>query len=287
MGHLLITGATGNVGSAVVRHLLLRGVQVVAAVRQLHGKDALPTHPNLRRVAFDFADPATLSTALAGAEALFLMRPPQLADVDRYFVPLLDLLRRHPVKHLVFLSVQGAEKSKLIPHYRIEAAIRERNLSFTILRPSYFMQNLTTTLYPGIRERGTVAVPAGRAVFNWVDADNVGEVAAVALCDYAQRANRVLDVTGSENLTFPAALDRINSVLDRPIRYRSVHPLAYLWHQRRRGVTWGNALTVAAIHYLQRFQSEPVRSQVYTTLTGKEPTTLAAFARRERRLLDA
>lgn len=284
---ILLTGATGNVGRAVLRHLSNTESEVLAAVRDPASAGAtLPPADKLRFVPFDFGQPDTFGPVLQDVRAVFLLRPPMLADVDRYFVPLLDEIQQQNIQHLIFLSVQGADKSRFIPHAKIEAQIRERGIPYIFLRPSYFMQNLTTTLYAGIREKRKVEIPAGDAVFNWVDVDNIGEVAALLLEQPGSHLNRALDITGTENLSFPQALDRVNRVLTHPIGYRSVNPLRYLWRATRRGASFGNALTVAAIHYLQRFQAVAPVSPVYRELTGKAPTTLRAFAQRERHLLD-
>src|SRR6056297_3395326 len=111
-------------------------------------------------------------------------------------------MKRQGVKEIVFLSVQGAEKSNVIPHRKIEKLILNSGLEYIFIRPSYFMQNLTTTLLEDIRKNHRIVLPAGRARFNWVDGKNVGEVGAVLLEHFEDYANQGIDVTGSENLSF-------------------------------------------------------------------------------------
>ena len=167
----LITGASGNVGQAVVAYLpLAEGDRLYRATHRPKSSD-----PNERWL--DFEKPESYAPALAGIDAVFLLRPPQLADVDTYFKPFIDACR-HQIKHLVFLSVQGVEAMPYIPHAKIERLIEQSGLSYTFIRPAYFMQNLTTTLRDDIVQRHRLFLPAGKARFLWVDAQDVGRATA-------------------------------------------------------------------------------------------------------------
>jgi uncharacterized protein YbjT (DUF2867 family) len=90
---------------------------------------------------------------------VFLVRPPQLADVKQYFEPLIGKMKSLGIDQIVFLSVQGVENLKMIPHYKLEWLIEEYDLQHVFLRPGYFMQNLTTTLLEQIREKDRIYVP--------------------------------------------------------------------------------------------------------------------------------
>ena len=75
-----------------------------------------------------------------------MLRPPQISDVKKYFAPLVETAKKSSIKHIVFLSVQGVDNSKIIPHHKIEKSIVDSKIIYTFLRPAYFMQNFTTTL---------------------------------------------------------------------------------------------------------------------------------------------
>ena len=128
---------------------------------------------------FDFEQPDTFDNALKAIDTIFLLRPPHIDDIEKYFRPLIQKIKEHNVKELVFLSVQGAEKSKVIPHNKIERLIQEYKLDYVFLRPSYFMQNLTTTLLDDIKTKRQVILPSGKAKFNWIDIENIAETSAV------------------------------------------------------------------------------------------------------------
>lgn len=106
--------------------------------------------------------------SLDGFDSLFLMRPPQIGDIPRYFKPVVDRIAKSSIRRVVFLSVQGAEDMAYLPHAKIEKLLAESGLSYVFLRPGYFMSNLLTTLRADLVEKGEIFLPAGRLKFNWV-----------------------------------------------------------------------------------------------------------------------
>ncbi|HRZ96987.1 MAG TPA: NAD(P)H-binding protein, partial [Paludibacter sp.] len=126
MKQILITGATGNVGFEVIRFLdkIDTPNKIIAGVRNIESaKKVLNEFTNIDYVNFDFERPETFDNALQNIDTVFLLRPPHISDVKKYFRPLVQKIKEHKVKEVVFLSVQGAEKSKVIPHNKIERLI--------------------------------------------------------------------------------------------------------------------------------------------------------------------
>ena len=160
---ILVTGATGNVGMEVIRALgrLQHSNEVIAAIRDFKVDKEKLAQFNIGYVRFDFTDISTYKPALKNCNILFLLRPPQIADVEKYFYPLIDAAKECGVVHIVFLSVQGVEKSRIIPHHKIEQRIVESKIPYTFLRPAYFMQNFTTTLRDDLFEKKIIYLPAG------------------------------------------------------------------------------------------------------------------------------
>lgn len=283
MTTVLITGATGNVGRWVVHHLAGQSdVRSVAAVRDpARARDQLADYPLLEYRLFDFERAAERPEVFAGVDVLFLLRPPQIADVGGVMRPLLETARAAGVRRVVFLSVLGAERSRLIPHHRIERVIRELGLDYVFVRPSYFMQNLTTTLYPEIKAEGRITLPAGEAKFNWLDTRDIGAACALLIKDFETHAGRAVELAGTDNLTFTEVATLMTEVLGRKITYVNRHPIRYVFDEWRAGTSFGRAFAVAMVHYTTRFQEVP-SSTTLRELTGRPPGTLRAFLERER-----
>jgi uncharacterized protein YbjT (DUF2867 family) len=285
MRQFLITGATGNIGTEVIKSLetigtnykIIAGVRNIAKARQL-----FPDFKNLDYRDFDFEDPQTFDKALDNIDCIFLLRPPHISDVDKYFKPLIQTITKKGIKRIIFLSVQGAEKSKVIPHNKIERLIRDSGLDFIFLRPSYFMQNLTTNLLRDIQFKGQIILPAGKAKFNWIDIRNIGQVTAILLDNFDLHKNREIELTGHENLDFYAASEIMSAVTNKKIEFVNVNPFKFYRLKRRDGLNSGLIIVMTMLHFLPRLQKDPRISDNYEILTGRKPTSLKEFMEREK-----
>lgn len=281
MDPMLVTGATGNVGRHLVRHLLDAGVSVRAAVS---GPDiqALGAAPGLSTVPFDFTDPATWDGACAGVRTMFLLRPPHLSRPRRQMIPSLQRAKELGVAHVVLLSLQGAEKNRVVPHAALERWLRESGLSWTFVRASFFMQNLTGTHGPDLRERPELVIPAGRGATAFVDAADVAAVAAAAMLDPAAHRGRAWTPTGPEALTYQQVAATLGAELGRTITYRRPGVASYALHARRRlGMPPAMVVVTSAIYTAARLGLAGGLTEDVLTVTGRPPTSLAEFARRE------
>lgn len=289
MSNILITGATGNIGIELIKYLEKKesSNRIIAGVRDIEkAKKIFTKHPHLNYTHFDFEDFLSFDNALEGVDMIFLLRPPHISDIDKYFKPLIHKIKEKNIKQVVFLSVQGAEKSSIIPHNKIEQLIVENGLEFIFLRPSYFMQNLTTTLIDDIQKKREIILPAGTAKFNWIDIENIAEIAAILLNKFDEYKNRAFEITGLENENFEKVSSLINQSIQHPIKYKSVNPIRFFMIKKREGMPSGKILVMTLLHFLPRFQNEPQISNFYEQLTGKKPTDLKMFIEREKKNLD-
>lgn len=285
MKHILITGATGNIGYEVIRFLckIETKNRIIAGVRNIDASQKkLNNYPHLDFVRFNFENPDTFHGALKNIDRVFLLRPPQISDVDQYFKPLISKMKDESINQIVFLSVQGAEKSPIIPHSKIEKLIQEYGLNYIFLRPSYFMQNLTTILLSDIQNKRKIILPAGKAKFNWIDVENIGQAAAILLDNFEQYQNQAVEITGYENRNFYQVTHLINQSIEDTIEFDSPNPFRFYSIKKHDGLETGMILVMILLHFLPRFQKEPIISDFYEKLTGKKPTTLKEFIEREK-----
>ena len=274
-GRILVTGATGNVGSVVIEALARRGVSACAAVRE--------PRPGViaEQVLFDFERPETYGPALKGVDKLFLMRPPALTDVSRYVFPLIDEAKRSGVSHIVFLSLLGAQHLPFVPHRKVELYLERSGISYTFLRASFFMQNLSTTHAREIREKHLIDVPAGKGKTSFVDVGDLAEVAAIALTEPGHE-NEAYDLTGGEALDYHEVADILAGELGRPISYHAPGLPGFLLRRIREGIPLGFALVMGAIYTTARMGKAAMVTPELETLLGRPPRTLPDFVSTER-----
>ncbi|MFB6110687.1 MAG: NmrA family NAD(P)-binding protein [Halodesulfurarchaeum sp.] len=227
---VLVTGATGTVGSAVVPELYATDLTVRAASRAAEPDgfaDAIGT------VQFSFSRPETWGPALRGVDRLFLLWPPG-TDVSSV-TAFLDAAARRGIDHVTFLSILGAGSLPVLPHRRIEGHLNGIDVDGTVLRSAYFAQNLAGIHRPEILDRGEIFVPAGDGAMGIIDARDVGAVAAGTI-SRPSHWNRTYTLTGPRALTFHEVAQIARDVLDRPIRYADPSPLEFGYRLYRRGI---------------------------------------------------
>lgn len=287
MKKILVTGATGNVGYEVIRFLfeLETKNKIIAGVRDIErAKKQLSGFKELEYVKFDFEDLNSFNAALTDIDTVFLLRPPHISDVKQYFKPLIETIKNKNINEVVFLSVQGAERSNIIPHAKIEKLILEHNLDHIFLRPGYFMQNLITTLLDDIRKNDRIFLPSGKAKFNWIDVVNIGEAAAMVLENFEKYRNEIFEITGYENKDFGEVTAIMSDILGKYIKYESPNLIKFYRQKRSEGIDRGFIFIMIMLHFLPRLQKEPQISDAYQNLTGKEPTKLVEFIEREKEI---
>lgn len=207
---ILVTGATGNIGGAVVRELAGRGAPVRALVRE-PGRASLPE--GVEAVSGDLDRPDTLRAALDGVRAVFLLPGyPSAAGL----VPSAGVER---VVQLSGTSAEGGHRTDAVSTYMIasETAVRECGAAWTILRPSAFMTN-TLQWVPQLLAGDVVRAPFAGVRQAVLDPADIAAVAAEALLGEGH-TGQVYRLSGPESL-LPAERVRIlGAVLGRPLRF--------------------------------------------------------------------
>lgn len=277
---VLVTGATGNLGRAALRSLLAAGMPVRAA-----GTDLARLHeayPGLDTARLDFQDPGTFEPALAGVSGLFLVRPPPISRVGPTLNALIDAADHAGVRHVVFSSVIGADTNRVVPHHRVETHLHASGLSWTILRPGFFAQNLADAYRTDIVRDDRIYLPAGRGRAAFIDVRDLGDVAAGVFTDPGAHRGAGYSLTGPQALNFDEVAAVLSRELDRPIRYQAAGVWAYLRHLRRKGLGVPQVLVQTVLHTgLRRGQADSV-DPTLRELLGRPPRTLQQYVHEHR-----
>ncbi|GAA1113504.1 SDR family oxidoreductase [Arthrobacter flavus] len=275
MTAILVTGATGTVGSAVVRHLLGRGEQVIAGVHDRAARAEVPEAAQVRAFTFGAA-PAELEEAFEGVDRLFLMRPPAIADVRSMLFPVIDAAQRTGIRQIAFLSLQGVQMNRKTPHHAVEEYLRQIRAPYTFLRPNFFMQNLSTTYAEPIRTRGEIFVPAGRARIAFIDARDVGRVAAAVLSEPGH-LRKAYTLSGERSMTYWQVAQVMTEVLGRPIQYDRPSEDDYLSRLVTDGASEDYIAVQKMIHKVVRLNLSALPNRAVRKISGQPATPLRQF----------
>jgi len=219
---ILVTGATGTVGSLVVQGLAAAGADVHAFVRT-PGKQPLP--PGVKEVAGDLTDVASVRAALAHARTLFLLNAVTPDEVTQALVAL-NLAREAGIERIVYLSVIHADRYTNVPHFTgkhtVERMIETLDIPATILRPAYFMQN-ERMVQAAIQGHGVYPMPIGSTGVAMVDARDIADVAVAELLRRdraaAPLARTTIELVGPEALTGDSVARIWSEALGREVAY--------------------------------------------------------------------
>lgn len=291
---ILITGATGQVGSKTIDFLLAnqeieKDIEIVAAVRTPQ-KSAPFTAQGIATVLLDFDDEATYLPALEGIERLLIVTG-YTVDMLRQSKTLLDSAKKAGVQHVVHLGACGRDDTTVAQwawHQLVERYIEWSGFSYTHLRPETFMQNLLS--YGGKKaiEAGVIHAYVEGARLSWVDVDDVAQVAALALA-YPEVHNRQTYRLGYDAKTFDELASLMTSIIGKPFRYEPLSPEIFRQEMQKAGAEM--AYMGCVYEHWKRYAAGTIPGaddtfDNFPKITGRQPTKWVDFVEKHKAEFD-
>jgi len=276
---VLVTGATGQVGSAVVAELLKRGAEVRALIRKPDDARKLPARAEV--AVGDLLDPVSVEEAMKGVDKLFLLNAVTADELTQALIAF-GLARKLSLKHLTYLSVFKVEQFRDVPHFAsklaVEGALREFGVPHTILRPGYYIQN-DAALRDALTGPGIYPIPLGTAGIAAVDIRDIAEAAAISLTETGHDG-QTYDLVGPTLIDGPGNAEIWSARLGKEIKYTG-HDFDQ-WEQTMRGTmpAWmAFDLRMMFQGYFDRgFASTETEVARMTKLFGRAPRSYESFA---------
>jgi len=276
---ILITGAGGTVGTALVNELKESDQQIRLTFHS-QAKAAHAAAAGYDAVAVEYAQPETLEPAFDGVDALFLLGTGVLGQAAGE-INVVDAAKAAGVKRIVKLSVWSADAEEYAlarMHRTVERAIEASGLEWTFLRPNNFMQSFIAYDADSIRAEGAFYIPAGAAKVNHIDVRDIARVAARALTAPGH-AGKAYNLSGPRAISYTEVAGILSDVLGKQVRYVDVPDEA-----ARSAIIAGGAPEQYAdvlIELNQYFRAGGAAgvSAVVKDVTGRDPITFEQFAR--------
>lgn len=222
---ILITGATGSVGTHLIKYLSEKNVSFRVLARKSDRATKLSSIEGLELVYGDLTDKNSVKNALQGIEKVFLLTNSS-ETAETLQLNFVDMLRANGVQHVVKLSQLAATLHSPVRflryHATVEQKIKDMAMSYTFLRPNLFMQGLLG-FKESIIKKGMFFAAAGDAKVSLVDVRDIAAVAAETLTSRGHE-NKIYDLTGPEAITHQQMADYFSKELKNAVKFIDVKP---------------------------------------------------------------
>ncbi len=273
---ILVTGASGTVGKAVLKEVASSGAKHRAMYRS--PDEAAKAPAGTATVIADFARKETLAAVLRGVESVYLVCSP-IPDLPQLEGNMIDASVGAGVRHIVLNSALGAgDYAKSFPswHRKAEDKLKSAGISFTILRPNSFHQNVLTYFAPSIRAQGAFYSSICNARVSFLDVRDIAAVAAKALSG-AEHRGKTYELNGPQALTYAEVAEKVSKHAGRTAQYVNIPEEA----QRKAMLDQGMPVwQVDALLDLQRYYTSGKGGAVdplLQNLLGHPPITMDRF----------
>ena len=283
---ILVTGATGTLGSEVVKQLSNDPTKplIRAAVHSIENAKKI-SFPGVESIQIDYNEPESLTTAFSDIDRLFLLTHPSPNTVKQES-NLINEAKKVGVKHIVKQSVMGADddnpKVELMRHHReAEKLVEESGIEYTFLRPNEFMQNFITYHSPVIKNNNAFYLPMGNAEVSIVDVRDIAAVAVKVLTkgDLENVRNKGFTITGPNALSYNKIAETLSAATSKKIEYVNISEEEARSGMKEAGM---NDWLINVILELNGYFREGHASQVTSVvedITGKSAKTFGEFAK--------
>lgn len=270
---ILVTGATGTVGSALVPALRDSGAQVKAMSRNPDY-----TLTGAQTVAADLNNPDSITTALNGVDAVFL-NSPSTENAAELQIRFLDLAAQAGIARAVVLSQFGATHGSPVRflrwHAQVEDHIRSLNISATVLRPNLYLQSLLA--FADTIAQGTLAAPIGTAAVSAIDTRDIADAAAAVLISN-NHDNETYTLTGPRAITHSEIADALSTATGSSIAFQDLPPEHFTAALENYVPQWQLEGLVEDYAHYSRGEASGVTTTI-ADLTGRPARDVADFAR--------
>lgn len=279
---ILLTGAAGKTGKAILNRLVLHGVRVRSLVRTARQAEEIKRMGSSEVIIGDLRDQESLTRALDGIGKLYFICPNMTPDELEIGKTLIRLTREHSVSRFVYHSVLHPQIEAMPHHWqkmRVEEKLFESGLNFTILQPCAYMQNILAN-WKSIEEDGSYAVPYATSTrISMVDLEDIAAAAEVVLTQL-NHSNAIYELAGPQALSQLEVAEVLSAELGKPVHSVAIDRAVWEKNARLSGLDERSIETLLLMfEYYENFNLAG-NTNILSYLIKKPATTFSEFVHR-------
>ena len=284
MSTILVTGATGSLGSAVVNFLLKRTdvANISVLVRDAAKAEDLKTK-GVTLLEGDYNDYQSLVKAFKGVDKLYFVSSSDIENRNSQHKNVVDAVKEAGVKHVFYTSFVRKNETETSPiamiadsHLKTEQWLEASGVNYTILKHTIYTNMIPIFLGDKLLETGVAYFPAGDGKVGFASRNDMAEVASVLLTTEGHE-NKVYDITNAETVTFQDIINYISKITGQDIQYVSPSADEYIETLTNAGVPEGYIHMFAGFAEAFKQNELDQTNNVIETLLGRKPKTVAEY----------
>jgi uncharacterized protein YbjT (DUF2867 family) len=288
---ILVTGATGTLGSEIVKQFVSLSSSsghnniIRAAVHSKDKADKFRQYDKaVETIAMDYDNEETFAYAFDKVDKIFILTLPSPKMTDIYSNLVKELRKHRSINHIVKLSSMTAEIGLETTigrlHRQGEKIIEESGIPYTFLRPSFFMQNFVKNLGHSIKTQNAYYLPAGDGKLSFVDARDIAAVSVQILTSDNQRyIGKAYTITGQEALSYGQAAEILSKETNKTISYIDVSEEEARKRMEEKGMNdWLVDVMMESYRFIRSGQGSHV-TNVVENITGRKPMSFSQFVK--------
>ncbi|WLQ16350.1 ergot alkaloid biosynthesis protein [Hahella aquimaris] len=271
MRTVLLTGGTGKTGRRIASRLASADIRVRLVARSLTVVESCDS------VLFDWSDASTFEAALSQVDAVYLLAPSNVSEPLEAMRPFIDLAIKNGVRRFVLLSASSLPKGGPLLG-AVHQYLAENAPEWTVLRPSWFMQNFSEQQHLlTIMDEGAIYSATGDGLIPFIDAGDIAAVAATALTQ-REPLNRDLILTGPQLITYTDVARIISTTIGRPVKHVMLTERQLKERFERMGMAPEYASLLSSLDTAIAGGSEERLTCEVEDMTDRPPKTFSDFA---------
>ena len=270
---ILVTGASGNLGSAVVSCLAKKGFTIKAASRK---PEELKLPAGAKSIFLDYDILESIPAALSGVDGVFLIAPPMDPEAPAKLKPLIEAAKEKANLHIVFNSALGVDMNEKAPLRIVERMLIEGQNPYTILRPNFFMDNFSKGfIAPMINEAHSIFLAAADAKTSFISTGDIAEIAAIAFSE--EHYGRQYNLTGPKALDHYEIAAIIGESIGEKIDYVALEEEAMLEGARQNGLPESAVQYMAVLYNVVRAGYMAAITSDIEKVSGQKASSFETF----------